>query len=258
MLKKICTITGFVVMIVLLTACGKSDKNNNKDIQLPVSSQKATSLIQDKNATGPDEDYSQEEINAIANNEYFTHLQNDDGTYANVLKYSYLKNLLYQELQTAQGKPMKIGEMIKEPSKPTLFMITRSNCPYCQEVVKELTTKYNQDDFNLILGEGHISEKQDIAEDVQGVNEEYAAIGNNRLAKYYLYGADELMDQLHAVCYPTLIYLDSNGYIINVSGDLSYDEIKDIFTTTLGASSEKNAQESGQEKQEDQSGEKTD
>lgn len=234
--KGILKLFGVCALGLVLTACGgKKDSQSSESAKLPISEQEAVSLIKDKKATPPGEDYSPEEIASIGQNEFFSHLENDSGAYANVLKYSYLKNLLYQDLKDDKGNILKVGSLIKDSSKPTLFMITRSNCPYCQEVLEDLTNTYNPKDFNLILAEGHLSEKEDIAEDVEGVLKETEALGNDHLKDYHAYGVDPLMDELHAVYYPTLIYLDSNGYIINVSGNLTYGEIMEVFEKTLGA-----------------------
>lgn len=234
--KGILGILGVCALALVLTACGGNKEGKAADdAKLPLSDQTATSLIKDKNATGPDEDYSEAEIAAIGQNEFFSHLENDSGAYANILKHSYLKNLLYQDLKNDKGDIVKVGSLIKDPSKPTLFMITRSNCPYCQEVLEDLTRTYDPKDFNLILAEGHISEKEDITEDSEAVLKEIEILGDDRLKDYHAYGVDPMMDELHAVYYPTLVYLDSNGYIINVSGSLSYSEIINVFEKTLGA-----------------------
>ena len=241
--KGILGIFGVCALALVLTACGGGkEAKANDEAKLPLSEQKATSLIKDKKATGPDEDYSEAEIAAIGENEFFSHLANDSGAYANVLKHSYLKNLMFQDLKNEKGETIKVGSLVKDQSKPTLFMITRSNCPYCQEVLEELTRAYNPKDFNLILGEGHISEKEDIGEDLEGVQKELEIIGDNRLKDHYAYGVDPMMDELHAVYYPTLIYLDSNGYIVNVSGSLTYPEIMDVFAKTLGGKTSEDAE----------------
>lgn len=234
--KGILGIFGVCALALVLTACGGDKEGKSADeAKLPLSEQTATSLIKDKNATPPEEDYSEEEIMAIGQNEFFSHLENDSGAYANILKHSYLKNLLYQDLKNDKGDIVKVGSLVKDPSKPTLFMITRSNCPYCQEVLEDLTRTYDPKDFNLILAEGHISEKEDITEDSEAVLKEMEILGDDRLKDYHAYGVDPMMDELHAVYYPTLVYLDSNGYIINVSGSLSYSEIINVFEKTLGA-----------------------
>lgn len=240
--KGFLKVFGVCALAFILTACGGNKEGKAADeAKLPLSEQTATSLIQDKKATPPGEDYSEEEIASIGQNEFFSHLENDSGAYANILKHSYLKNLMFQDLKNEKGETIKVGSLVKDQSKPTLFMITRSNCPYCQEVLEDLTRTYNPKDFNLILGEGHISEKEDIGEDLEGVDKELEIIGDNRLKDHYAYGVDPMMDELHAVYYPTLLYLDSNGYIVNVSGTATYSEIMDIFAKTLGGKTSEDA-----------------
>lgn len=221
-----------VLTLSFMTGCGKGGtKKGKEEAKAPVSEQKVTPLFEKQTS-----DYiTAEEIAQLKERRDFSHFDEKDLPYANVLKQSYGKNLLYQTLKTATGEDVMIGTLIENKEIPTVLAITRAGCPFCIEMIKSFED-YNEGDFNIIFGEGHVSEKMDVKEDVLALQEEAKSFPQSiaqLLVDNSAYNVDPLMDDLFAEYYPTLIFLDTNGFIVNVSKGMDPQGIKTIFENTL-------------------------
>ena len=225
-----------LILVGLLTLSfmaggGKGGAKGKEEAKAPVSEQAVTPLFEKQTS-----DYiTAEEIAQLKERREFSHFDEKDLPYANVLKQSYGKNLLYQTLKTATGEDVMIGALIENKEIPTVLAITRAGCPFCIEMIKSFED-YNEGDFNIIFGEGHVSEKMDVKEDILALQEEAKSFPQSLaqlLVDKSAYNVDPLMDDLFAEYYPTLIYLDQNGFIVNVSKGMDPQGIKTIFENTL-------------------------
>lgn len=235
--KKILALTLVgVLSLGIMTGC-KKNKIDADDAKKPISEQKIMAIL-DKQSDGP---ITEEELGALRSIDKFSHFSEKDLSYANTLKQSYGKNLLFQTVKNAEGKEIPLGSLVKNREKPTVFAITRAGCPFCVEMLKTFED-YNENDFNIIFAQGHVSENMDIKEDLLALNEEAKGLGDkvgNLLLENSVYDTDSLMDDLFSEYYPTLIYLNNQGDIVNVSPGTDPDTINKIFAQTLTVEEEK-------------------
>lgn len=228
--RKLILILASLMVLTTFTGCKKKEKSE-ESAKLPIEQQEVKPLLENQN-----KDYiSPEELAKLKEDPKFNHLDEKDLAYANVLKQAYGKNLLYQKAFDKDNKEVLIGTLVKNREKPTALIFTRAGCPYCIEMLKTFDT-YKGEDFNLILAQGHVSEKTDINEDLLALSEEGKALGP-QIAKIVeensVFGTDPIMDQVACEYYPTVLYLDSQGYIINVSKGTDPSTISAIFSKTL-------------------------
>ena len=195
---------------------------------------------------GLSEDEKLAKSNEIRQNPTFSHLEYAESDYVDILRFKGMN--MYDKVVAG----VKIGDMVENKKLPTLFIFTWDNCPHCIHQLEELKGTGFEKKFNLILGQSYtedfsqfLSEEEMkdfsldkvkgdvklkmIEKDKENVKAKYKENNHKDFVKYSIYGTDDLMQKMDAYYYPTLIYLNEKGEIINVSSGTSYEEILTIF-----------------------------
>lgn len=184
--------------------------------------------------------------NEIRKEPAHNHLEYAESDYVDLLRYKGMN--MYDK--TVAG--VKIGDIVENKKLPTLFIFTWDNCPHCIHQLEELKGKDFEKNFNLVLGQSYTEDfsqylKEEemenfsldkvpsdvklkmIEKDRVNVAAKYKENNHEAFVKYSMYGTDDLMQKMDAYYYPTLVYLNEKGEIINVSSGTSYEEILEIF-----------------------------
>lgn len=185
----------------------------------------------------------EEDMKVITKNPKYSHLEGDKGDYGDVLRYLG-EDWGDVKYPNAEGKDVTIKEFVKNKDLPTLFIFTWIGCEYCDSINQTLKENYKEADFNLILAEAHTIENKDgkdiLNTDIENVKKHYKEKGIENFVDYAMFNTDKLFNEITATYYPTLIYMDKNNKIVNVSPGLkldqtmiTYQEIQDIFKKSL-------------------------
>ena len=166
----------------------------------------------------------------------FAHLSSkhdEDGGYAMPLGAVYGKNMLYQAAKNEKGETTIIKSKITHPDKPTVLVFTASWCPACKEFIEDLEKTSNSkelSDFNIVFMQGRLNDTSTIEEDYNAVVEEMKEKHFPFGITQSLYGVEDLMNEVEIAYYPTLLYLDKDGYVINSGAAMDYDSLNEIFS----------------------------
>lgn len=141
-----------------------------------------------------------------------------------------------KEMSLADFNGSKVKQAVNS-NKRKVLMFTWCYCPHCiRELKEEIKEHYNPDDFELILMQLELTDKRDLDDqeikeaidyDKQLIKEVYEEEGIEELLDYSIYGRTiDLMDDLGIGSFPSIIYLDENNKVLNVSGYINYEGMK--------------------------------
>lgn len=122
---------------------------------------------------------------------------------------------------------------LKDSKKRKIIMFSWYQCPVCfREMTEELLPKYKEEDFDLAIVQLEPSDKGDlkgedlkkaIEYDKEIIRQVYEQEGIEKLLDYSVYGkTNELMEALGIEYFPSMIYLNEDNKVINVSGYVNY------------------------------------
>lgn len=151
-------------------------------------------------------------------------------------KYSHLQDKKedYIDLLKNIGVRMPVGT----EGKRTLLVFTWCYCPFCYEQLEILKDSWNKDDFNLILAQAELSLKDKLSDEDKSkayanekaeIEKAYKDHKTEEFLQYSIYKTYDMAEDFGIRYFPTLVYLDKNGKVINISTLSDYDSILEVF-----------------------------
>lgn len=183
----------------------------------------------------------------------------------NVLRMMKKPEYMHMLEAPSEYKELLRNVGVKMPNMPnngkrTLLLYSWNHCPHCMNESKEIVDKWKEEDFNIVIYQAENTDKSELSEEdkkkaIEKEKEETRAIykenGIEKLLDYSVFeNTTAIGDELDVYYYPTLLFLDKDGKIINVSGSLSYENILKMFEIS-GAPAEKTEENKEEEQKEE-------
>lgn len=129
---------------------------------------------------------------------------------------------------------------ITDSKKRKVIIMSWCYCGACMsEMKQELLNNYNEEDFDLGIIQYELVDKTDLTDEQkkqavdfekQTIKKAYEEEGVDKFLDYSIYGATmEFMDNMGLKSFPSILYLDENNKIVNVSGYINYEGMKELL-----------------------------